>query len=358
MNPAAGELFGYPSLQETPGITVDRLYRQGEAQKIMKKLRSESLGGVGKLSSIETTIVDAKGEEIPVDLTASIVYEQEEEVATVGIYTDLREKLAVEQQLKEALTRLAQSEKMASMGRLAAGVAHEINNPLTGILFNASMMLESLTGEDPMHADLEEVLEDVYRCRDIVQNLLAYSRQTSPTNSIIELNALVNHSLALIRDQSLFHNITIAREMADNLMLVHVDKNQIGQVIINLIMNAIDAMDGKGRLTLRTRQDTLEDKVSLEVEDTGCGIPIENMAKIFDPFFTTKTLGKGTGLGLSTAYGIVKENNGEIRVKTTGATGTTFQLLFPAFHASDTKAALEADQLKSAGIPPEENGEK
>jgi len=333
LNQAAEELFGY-SLNDREyrlDKRVEDLYPPGVAKEIMRNLRDENMGGIGKLPGMNTTIVNAGGEEIPVGITAAIIYEDGKELATMGIYNDLREKLAVEEKLKEAQVQVVQAEKMASLGQLAAGVAHEINNPLTGILFYSNLALESLDDDHPIREDLENVIEDVHRCKDIVKNLLAYSRQTNPTKDIIELNTLVDHSLALVRVQVLFNDIKIVKEMSAEMMLLHVDKNQLSQVIINLIMNAVAAMDKLGTLTFRTYRNKLAQKVYLEVSDTGCGIHEDNLPRVFDPFFTTKELGQGTGLGLSTAYGIVKENSGNILVKETGPEGTTFLVELPLF---------------------------
>jgi two-component system NtrC family sensor kinase len=237
--------------------------------------------------------------------------------------------------LEEAQAQVAHSEKMASLGQLAAGVAHEINNPLTGILLYANMVLERLKKEDPLREDLEYVVEDTIRCRNIVKNLLAYSRQTNPSKEILQMNTLVEQSLSLIRDQELFMNIKVTKEMSDDMMLIHVDKNQLSQAVINLVINAVDAMERKGNLTFRTYRYKAARKVFLEISDTGLGIPEENLSKIFDPFFTTKERGKGTGLGLSTAYGLVKENGGDISVKDTSAQGTTFLLELPLYVPPD-----------------------
>jgi two-component system NtrC family sensor kinase len=337
MNPAAEELFGYSNPYAVSHIGAEMLYPSGTANDIMRELKY----GQGKLRGIKTTIVDAQGNAIPVELTASIIYEDDEEVATVVIYTDLREKLAVENKLKETQAQLAQSEKMASMGQLAAGVAHEINNPLTGILFYASLKLESMSADDPERPDVETVIEDIKRCKQIVQNLLAYSRQSSPMKDIIQLNAIVHQSLCLIRDPKMFRNVRIERDFSEEMMLVHVDKNQISQVIINLVINAVSAMEGSGVLTLRTYRDKSLGRAYLEVLDTGCGIAQEHLSKIFDPFFTTKAPGEGTGLGLSTAYGLMKENKGDICVKQTGREGTSFILEFELYQASHDIEPLE-----------------
>jgi two-component system NtrC family sensor kinase len=335
MNRAAEELFGF-SLKEAAGTkTVEDLYPPGKAKEIMRALRDAKRGGKGRLPATKIMIMNAKGVEIPVEITASIIYEDGKELATMGIYNDLRERLAVEKVLKETQAQLAQSEKLASLGQLAAGVAHEINNPLTGILLYASMALEKLGKNDPLCEHLKYVVEDVNRCKGIVKNLLAYSRRSTTTKEIIPLNDLVNQSLNLIRDQKLFGNIIVSKEMSGELILIHGDRNQLAQVIINLVMNASGAMDGEGVLTFRTYRDKPNKRAYLEVSDTGCGIPPENLPRIFDPFFTTKEPGKGTGLGLSTSLGIIQESGGNISVKETGPQGTTFLVELPLFVPSE-----------------------
>ena len=335
INEAAEKLFGVSALNISKPYNVEELYPPGMARTIMKRLRDEKDGGKGKLPSTEMVINSLDGEEIPLEITAAIIYEGDREVASMGIFNDLREKIAVADKLRETRAQLAQSEKMASLGQLAAGVAHEINNPLTGINFYANLALESLGPDHDLREDLEFIIEDVNRCKNIVKNLLAYSRQTSQIKDIIQLNTLVEQSLSLIRDQKIFNKVSVSKDLSNDMMLIHVDKNQLSQVVINLVLNAVDAMDGEGRLIFLTYRDKEHKRVSLEVTDTGKGIPEENRSKIFDPFFTTKELGKGTGLGLSTAYGIVKENGGNISIKKTGPDGTTFLLELPLYQASD-----------------------
>jgi signal transduction histidine kinase len=268
-------------------------------------------------------------------MTAAIIYEEGKESATAAIFNDLREKLAVEQKLKEAQAQVVQSEKMASLGRLAAGVAHEINNPLTSILMYGNIMREKLETNSPNKKNLNYILEDAERCKEIVKNLLAYSRQTSPKREVFLINALVNESLGLIRDQKLFMHVEVIKDLTDNLIYIDADKSQLSQVVINLIINAMDAMEGHGTLTLRTYGEVRTGKAYVEVSDTGCGIAEENLNKVFDPFFTTKAPGKGTGLGLSMAYGVLEENRGRIKVKETGPQGTTIVMELPALADSD-----------------------
>jgi two-component system, NtrC family, sensor kinase len=333
MNKAAENLFGYSSYSEI--ISIESFYPPGVAREIMAKLRDERYGGRGKLPLTRVNVRHSDGSEIPVEMTAVIIYENGMETATAGIFNDLREKLEVERQLRDAHAQLTQSEKLASLGRLAAGVAHEINNPLTSILLYAGMMREKLEADSPFRQNIGYILEDTERCKEIVKNLLAYSRQTSPSRGYLKLNDIIDNSLRLIRDQKLFLHIKVVEDKWQAPLLVNADKNQLCQVLINLIINAIDAMNGYGVLTLRTCEDRTTGMAYLEVSDTGGGIAPDNLSKIFDPFFSTKELGKGTGLGLSMAYGMMEENSGRIFVKSTGPSGTVFALEMPAVPLTD-----------------------
>jgi PAS domain S-box-containing protein len=328
MNKAAEELFGY-SVHDANLVNIEDFYPPGVAREIMKKLRDENISEVGKLPSTQVNIITKDEQLIPVEMTAAIIYEDGREAATAAIFNDLREKQAVQKKLEKAESQLFQSEKLASLGRLAAGVAHEINNPLTSILLYGNLMREKLEENHPLANNLNYILEDAERCKDIVKNLLAYSRQTQPAKEVFYLNNLVGESLRLIRDQKLFMNVKIIKDLDDCQILVNADKSQLCQVLINLIINAFDAMEGSGTLTLRTYRDRKENKAYIEVTDTGSGIPEENLSKIFDPFFTTKEVGKGTGLGLSMAYGILEENHGKITIKHTSHEGTTILLELP-----------------------------
>ncbi len=334
MNKAAEALFGHAAFY-TDNVNIENFYPPGVAKGIMAKLRDERIGGRGKLPLTRVNILHKNGTEIPVEMTGVIIYEDGMETASAGIFNDLRDRIEVDRQLKEAHSQLIQSEKLASLGRLAAGVAHEINNPLTSILLYANLMREKLEEADPLKKSLNYIVEDTERCKEIVKNLLAYSRQTSTKRAYFKLNDVLDDSLRLIRDQKLFLHIEVIEDRWPQPLLVHADKNQLCQVLINLIINAIDAMEGKGMLILRTIEERVEGKAVLEVSDNGGGIPQENLSKIFDPFFSTKELGKGTGLGLSMSYGIMEENDGRIFVKETGPQGTTFALELPVVPMSE-----------------------
>ncbi len=329
-NEGAEQLLNYRADEVIGKMHISQLYEDPvEAWDIMRKIRSDDFGGRGKLATTQVHLQSKQGEIIPCNLSAATIYEDENEVATVGIFSDLRERIRMERELEETHLQLVQSEKMASLGKLAAGVAHEINNPLGGILMLANMLLEEVEKDDPRRGDLEQIVEQTLRCKDIVRNLLDFSRQYGKEKTRFSLNERFHKVVTLFGKQPLFKHIDIRMEQDSDLPLAEGDPGLIDQVITNLIVNAADAMDGCGVLTLRTRIADGGDFIIAEVEDTGCGIPEQNLSRIFDPFFTTKKVGQGTGLGLSTAYGIVQKHGGRLTVHSEEKKGSVFRLELP-----------------------------
>lgn len=225
--------------------------------------------------------------------------------------------------------RVAQSERLASLGKLAAGVAHEINNPLGAILALTALTLEDLAPDDPRRADLQEVVRQAERCRNIVRGLLEFSRQTEPHVELLDPNKVLEDTLALISRQSFFFNIRVVKQLAPDLPRVSADRSQLQQVFMNMLINAVQAMEEKGTVTLQSRL-AADGFVEISIADTGCGIPPDKLDRIFDPFFTTKPSGKGAGLGLSIAYGIVAKHGGAIAVASRPGEGSTFTVRLPA----------------------------
>ena len=195
----------------------------------------------------------------------------------------------------------------------------------------ASLLMERQDLDENAKEDLGYIVEDAQRCRNIIKSLLVYSRGMDSNKNIVQINDIVLKSLKLIRDQKKFQNIRIKKYLAEDMMLVNADVNKLNQVIINLVMNAADAIENQGAISLYTYRDKTIKKVFLEIKDTGRGIPHNNLSRIFDPFFTTKEVGKSTGLGLSIVYGIIEEHGGKISVKKTGAKGTTFIIEIPLY---------------------------
>jgi signal transduction histidine kinase len=249
----------------------------------------------------------------------------------LGIFTDLREKIKMEKKLQEAQMRLLQAEKMASLGSLAAGVAHEINNPLGGILIYASLLMEEFENEnDPRVQDLKRIVEEGTRCKEIVKSLLEFGRQAESKFEPIDINKAINDGLFFLENQALFQNIKITKHLDPSLPFIQGDANQIKQVFMNMMVNAAEAMSEEGgSLTITTGVNPDESSIYISFKDTGVGIPPEIQSKIFDPFFTTKEVGKGTGLGLSTSYGIIQSHHGNIEVESEVGKGTTFKIILP-----------------------------
>ena len=329
-NQGAQRMLGYPAEEALREVHITAIYTPGLAKELMKKLRSPDFGGPGKLNNTQVSLITRSGEVFPANLSAALIYDEAgQEMASVGIFTDLRERVRLQRELEETHLKLLQSEKMASLGKLAAGVAHEINNPLGGILIYANILLEETSPEDRRWQDLKEIVDQTLRCKDIVQELLDFSRQTRHRWVLTDLNQSIRQTISLLGKQALFHNIQLAEELDPDLAPLIADPGQVHQVLMNLIINAVDAMNASGTLTLRTYPLPDVGKIGLEISDTGCGIPAENLSRIFDPFFTTKEVGKGTGLGLSTVYGIVQEHRGAIEVTSRVGQGTTFIIRLP-----------------------------
>jgi signal transduction histidine kinase len=219
---------------------------------------------------------------------------------------------------------------MAGLGRLAAGVAHEINNPMSGIMLYANLVQEDLGDEHPLQEDLKTIIREAERCKVIVADLLEFSHQTTYEMDLIDPNAVIRKTLGVLRNQPLFHNIEIKLDLKDNILPIFGNSMRLNQVIMNMVVNAAQAMEGHGTLTITTRTRANQDIDEIQISDSGPGIEQKLQERIFDPFFTTKATGEGTGLGLSVSYAIVKEHKGSIRVSSTPETGTTFTLRFPA----------------------------
>jgi len=226
--------------------------------------------------------------------------------------------------------RVAQSERLASLGMLAAGVAHEVNNPLGGILALTGLTVEDMSKDDPKRENLEEVIRQTERCRDIVKGLLEFSRQSKGNTEAVDLNTVLEDTLSLIGKQALFFNINVDCQFEPELPPVVADRSQFQQVFINILMNSVQAMNERGTITIKTRYKSADNSVEVAISDTGQGIPAEDIGRIFDPFFTTKAGGHGTGLGLSIAYGIVTTHGGHISVQSKLGKGSTFIIDIPA----------------------------
>lgn len=235
-------------------------------------------------------------------------------------------------EIKRIETQLMRSEKLASLGKLVAGIAHEINNPLTGVLLYASIISADKRLDPTLKSDLDLIITESRRCANIVSRLLEFSRESVPRKEAVSLNTLLDMVITLVHNQPTFHNITITRNYSENMPDTLVDPNQIQQVFINMLLNASHAMPSGGTLTISTFMSPTSHFACAEIRDTGHGIDEEDLKHIFDPFFTTKA--DGTGLGLSISYGIVENNGGKIEVKSRIDQGTSFIVMLPVYDGS------------------------
>jgi len=232
------------------------------------------------------------------------------------------------QQIQEMQSVIIRSEKLASLGELAAGIAHELNNPLTGIVLHASLIEENEDLPPRFREELSTITSEADRCARIVKNLLDFSRKSEPMKAMNSVNDTIDRALGLVEHLAAFQNIEIVKEYADDLPELLLDPGQIEQVFVNMLVNAGQAMEDGGRLTLWTGLDVDGETVLIRVTDTGSGIAEENIGRIFDPFFSTKGA-KGTGLGLSVSYGIMEGHGGTIEVQSKVGEGTVFTITIP-----------------------------
>jgi len=239
----------------------------------------------------------------------------------------LRER---DERLKEfTRKKFMESERLALIGQLAANVAHELNNPLQGIVTYSHLLLERNSIDDPTRQSLQKIVVQANRSRDIIRGLLDFSRQRKPDKTLCNINNLLQESLSFLENQALMHNIQIITQLDNDLPSIVIDPSQVQRVFINMIVNAAEAMNGNGQLSISTKRDLAKDCIEITFSDSGTGISEENLEKIFDPFFTTKETGHGVGLGLAISYGIIKEHGGTVSVESEVGKGTTFIIRLP-----------------------------
>lgn len=265
------------------------------------------------------------------DLSSRVSHKKGDEI---GVLTSTFNRMAKsikerDRRLKEyAEKEIKKSKRLAMIGQLAAGVAHEINNPLGSILIYSNLLLEDLKENDPRKENLKKIVNQATRCKEIVKGLLDFARQSEPEMNLSNVNKIINEVLSLVENQATFQNIEIKKNLSDDIPDIMLDKTQIQQVFMNIILNASEAMNGEGKLEIETYMEN-DEYVVMKFSDTGCGISKEYIDKLFEPFFSTKEKGHGTGLGLAISYGIIKKHNGEIKVDSEVGKGSTFTIKLP-----------------------------
>ncbi len=331
-NDAAAECTGYSVEEALSSLNIRDFYEGDGAREVMRRLRSEKYGGKGKLKKFRITALGKNGAKIPISLYAAIIYEDQKEIATIGFFHDLRETIHMQEKLAKTQRQLLQSEKMASLGKLAAGVAHQLNNPLGSITLYTKLILEEYDLEDDLRADLQRILKDAQRCSTTVRELLAFARQNKQFMKPVNINQVIEQTLSLIVNQALFQNIKIKKHMAPFLPMVKADGQQLNHVFMNLFINAAQAIDGSGTIEISTSTNASRDRVIIRVRDDGPGIEEDVIKHIFEPFFTTKQEGQGTGLGLSVVFNIIENHGGNICAKSRPGDGTTFTIELPIIY--------------------------
>jgi signal transduction histidine kinase len=294
----------------------------------MEKLRSSDYGGVGKLTSFPINHKRKDGEMIEGDLSASIIYNAEgNEIASIGIFKDLTERLRMERELQKTREALLQSEKLAAMGRLTSQIAHELNNPIYGIMNTLELLKTEIPPESKRRRILELSLSEVQRLSEMLRNMLSFSKPEEEKRRPVNINELLEGILMFMEKQMREANVQVETRFDGEIPEIKASTNQMRQVFLNMFKNAKEAMPRGGTLTVRTTK--TDSTVLIHIQDTGVGIPEEIRNKIFEAFFTTKQKVKGVGLGLSVCYGIIKDHGGDIMVKSEEGKGATFTISLP-----------------------------
>lgn len=316
-------------------MTVTDILSAGEAVRLKNALAHDTHGGKDRLFLFETMLQDSKGNKIPVQISATTLFKDGRRDGWVCFIRDLREIRRLEREVADQAQILHQ-DKMMSLGRLAASVVHEINNPLSGIL-NYSRLMSRILEKGALSEERREkfiqylslVEKETQRCSQIVSSLLAFSRKSEPRVEPLKIHELVERCVSMSRHKLELQNIRLHTDVQDNLPLLKGDANQLQQCLINIFFNAMDAMPKGGDLTINGHLNGDGASVKISIKDTGSGIPTADIPYIFDPFFTTKQEGFGVGLGLSTAYGIIERHQGTIDVESKEGAGTTFTITLP-----------------------------
>jgi two-component system NtrC family sensor kinase len=340
-NRAAEETLGYSASEVIGKMNIEKIYPEGMARKVMQMLRSSEYGKVGRLRSYPMVYVRRDGEVVEGTLSAAIIYDAKgNEIASVGSFVDLRERLEMERALRRTQEQLLQSEKLAAMGRLTSQVAHELNNPLYGIMNTLELLKTEISPESKRRKILEMAHSETIRLSEMLRKMLSFSKPDQEERQPVKINSILDEILLLHEKQFRENDIKIDSRFAQGLDLVYASKNQLRQVFLNMIANARDAMPDGGTLTVTTSGNS--DEIGIEISDTGIGIPEKNLKKIFDSFFTTKDEVKGVGLGLSVCYGFIKDHGGDIKVKSEVGVGTTFTITLPVYADAASEKTADA----------------
>lgn len=336
-NKRMGKMLGYRGDEVLRRLTFNHFFSPGEELNFLVELESERYGGKDRLFLYETTLIGKSGRKVPVQVSATALFDQDEVNGLVCFFRDLREIRRLERQMEDQ-ARILHQDKMMSLGRLAASVVHEINNPLSGIL-NYIRLMRRISGARKLDEEqmqkfenyLKLVEDETGRCSQIVAGLLNFSRMSKPAFEEVRIEELLNRCILLSQHKLELSNIRLEVNIQGDIPAVKGDFNQLQQCVINLIFNAVDAMPNGGTLTLQGHYDFEAAMAVILVKDSGPGIASDDLPHIFEPFYTTKNQAYGVGLGLSTVYGIMERHKGSVDVKSQSGEGAIFRLKIPVF---------------------------
>jgi two-component system cell cycle sensor histidine kinase/response regulator CckA len=346
-NPHLKLIFGYAG--ESPDGDVrpfdhDRFVDPQSRVALLERLTTD-----GSVNDYLLRLRRADGNPVWVELTARADAPGEDHSVRIeALVRDVSERKKLDDETRDIYHQMLQAEKMAALGQTVSGVAHELNNPLATILSWAERLSERTGLDAPVRLGLETILSESERAARIVRNLLTFARKRQTTRAMVDVNRVIRETLALRSYEQRVTNITVIEALATGLPQVFADGHQVQQVLLNLMINAEQAMlaaNGRGTLVVRTWHNPHQESVVLEINDDGPGIPEDLQAKIFDPFFTTKEVGKGTGLGLTVAYAIVQEHGGRIRLESLPNRGASFYVEMPVTGAVLTPGPLARGRL-------------
>jgi len=334
-NQSMEQILGYSKVEVVHKMTFGQFFPAEQAARFKDELCAEKFGGQDRLNLYQTTLRNKSGFDVPVQVSAVTLFDEGRANGLVCFFRDLREIRKLEREMADQ-ARILHQDKMMSLGRLAASVVHEINNPLSGIL-NYLRLMARIMGRDTLTRErkekfqgyLELVETETRRCSQIVSNLLSFSRKSSPSFGEVHVDELLHRCIILSQHRLQLSHISLDASILPDLPTVTGDFNQLQQCVINLIFNAIDAMGDGGDLKLEGSYDPREGLVIITVKDSGPGIAPDDLPRIFEPFYTTKKEGYGVGLGLSTVYGIMQHHHGTVAVESTPGQGAAFRLRLP-----------------------------
>ena len=332
-------------LEDLSGCTRDEVVGKMKCSELLRTaqcdtsecLLEQSMKQSMRMAGVRKTFNNRNGEEIPILVNASVITDAAGRVlGGFEAFQDISEIENARKEAEEARLRMLQAEKLGAVGRFATGLAHEINSPLTGILNYSDLLLKEI-GDDPsVREDLESIIEQAVRCKDIFARLSILSQKPLITSSLADIENVINVCVGNCTHLTLSESVALSHDIPEAIPRVRGNENFLIQLFDILIVNAIDSLQGSGRVTVSAGFDPDRQMVFVQIEDTGCGIPNELNTRIFEPFFTTKPAGRGSGLGLSIAHEIVSLHKGDVEIESSPSGGTVFTVRLPLESIEDT----------------------